>query len=114
MCANGVYSGRFVKGTSIFTEQVQKLLDRESYRLLQLRLVAEPDAGDLIRGTGGLRKIRWEGAGRGKRGGVRVIYYWARKQDVMLMLLIYSKTQQDDLTSKQKAVLKKLIQEEYP
>ena len=114
MCAIGVYCGMVIKETSIFTKQVQKLLDRESYRLLQLRLVAEPDAGDQIRGTGGLRKIRWEGAGRGKRGGVRVIYYWARKQDVMLMLLIYSKTRQDDLTPKQKAVLKKLIQEEYP
>jgi hypothetical protein len=44
-----------IKGTSVFTKQVQKLLDRESYRLLQLRLVAEPDAGNLIRGTGGLR-----------------------------------------------------------
>ena len=63
-----------IKGTPVFTKQVQKLLDRESYRLLQLRLVAEPDAGDLIRGTGGSRMIRWEGAGRGKRGGVRVIW----------------------------------------
>jgi len=75
--------------------------------------VAEPDAGDLIRGTGGLRKIRWEAAGRGKRGGVRVIYYWARKDDVILLLLIYGKAQQDDLTSEQRAVLKKSIQEEY-
>lgn len=114
MCANGVYFHMIIKETSIFTKQVQKLLDRESYRLLQLRLVAEPDAGDLMRGTGGLRKIRWKGDGRGKRGGVRVIYYWARKQDVILMLLIYSKTQQDDLTPEQKTVLKRLIQEEYP
>ena len=114
MCAIGVCYDMVIKETSVFTKQVQKLLDRESYRLLQLRLVAEPDAGDLIRGTGGLRKIRWEGGGRGKRGGVRVIYYWAQKQDVMLLLLMYGKNQQDDLTPKQKAVLKKLIQEEYP
>ena len=103
-----------LKETTVFTKQVEKLLDRESYRLLQLRLVAEPDAGDLIQGTGGLRKIRWEGAGRGKRGGVRVIYYWARRDAVILLLLIYSKTQQDDLTAQQKALLKKVIQEEYP
>ena len=103
-----------LKETTVFTKQAQKLLDRESYRLLQLRLVAEPDAGDLIQGTGGLRKIRWEGAGRGKRGGVQVIYYWARRDAVILLLLIYSKTQQDDLTAQQKALLKKLIQEEYP
>ena len=103
-----------LKETTVFTKQVQKLLDRESYRLLQLRLVADPDAGDLIRGTGGLRKIRWDAAGRGKRGGVRVIYSWARGDAVILLLLIYSKTQQDDLTAQQKALLKKLIQEEYP
>jgi mRNA-degrading endonuclease RelE of RelBE toxin-antitoxin system len=114
MCAIGVFFDMVIKETSVFTKQVQKLLDKESYRLLQLRLVAEPDAGDLLRGTGGLRKIRWEGSGRGKRGGVRVIYYWAQKQDVMLLLLMYGKAQQDDLTPKQKAVLKKLIQEEYP
>ena len=103
-----------IKETSVFSEQVQRLLDRESYRLLQLRLVAEPDAGDLIRGTGGLRKIRWEATGRGKRGGVRVIYYWARRLDVILLLLIYSKTQQDDLTPEQMNVLRKVIEEEYP
>ena len=114
MCAIGVSFDMVIKETSVFSKQVQKLLDKESYRLLQLRLVAEPDAGDLIRGTGGLRKIRWEGSGHGKRGGVRVIYYWAQKQDVMLLLLIYGKNQQDDLTPKQKAVLNKLIQEEYP
>ena len=102
-----------IKETSVFTRQVQRLLDRESYRLLQLRLVAEPDAGELLRGTGGLRKIRWEAAGRGKRGGVRVIYYWAQSLDVILFLLIYSKTRQDDLTPEQKAVLKKLIKEKH-
>jgi len=102
-----------IKETSVFTRQVGKLLDRESYRLLQLRLAGEPDAGELIRGTGGLRKIRWEAASRGKRGGVRVIYYWVRRHDVILLLLIYSKTQQDDLTPEQKSLLKKVIREEY-
>lgn len=103
-----------IKETSVFTKQVQRLLDEESYRLLQLRLVAEPGSGDVIRGTGGLRKIRWEATGRGKRGGVRVIYYWAREDGEILLLLIYSKAHQDDLTPKQRALLKKLIQEEYP
>ena len=105
--------GMVIKETSVFTRQVGKLLDRESYRLLQLRLAGEPDAGELIRGTGGLRKIRWEAASRGKRGGVRVIYYWVRKQDLILLLLIYSKTQQDDLTPEQRSLLKKLVREEY-
>lgn len=54
-----------IKETSVFTKQVSELLDAESYRLLQLRLVADPEAGALIRGTGGLRKIRWQVRGAG-------------------------------------------------
>jgi len=102
-----------IKETSVFTKQVQKLLDAQSYRLLQLRLVADPAAGDLIKGTGGLRKIRWQGSGRGKRGGVRVIYYWATKDDVVLMLLMYPKKDRDDLSTDQKKVLAALVKEEF-
>ena len=61
--------------TSVFTRRVLKLLSDESYRSLQQVLVANPEAGNLIRQSGGLRKIRWSGEGRGKRGGVRIIYY---------------------------------------
>ena len=102
-----------IKETSVFTKQVRALLDAESYRLLQLRLVADPDAGTLIPGSGGLRKIRWQGAGRGKRGGVRVIYYWAVRQDQVLMLLMYPKSDRDDLTAEQKKVLAALVKEEF-
>ena len=102
-----------IKETSFFTKRVQRLLDKDSYRLLQLRLVADPDAGALIQGTGGLRKIRWEGSGRGKRGGVRIIYYWATRNDVILMLMIYGKNERDDLTADQKKVLRKVVEEEF-
>ena len=102
-----------IKETSVFTRQVRELLDRESYRLLQLRLVGDPEAGQLIPGTGGLRKIRWQGSGRGKRGGVRVIYYWAVRDAVVLMLLMYGKNEQDDLTPAQKKVLVALVREEF-
>jgi hypothetical protein len=81
---------------------------------LQTVLVIRPDAGDIIPGSGGLRKIRWGAPGRGKRGGVRVIYYWAVSQDRILLLLIYAKTEQDDLTATQLKVLKKIVEEEYP
>jgi len=64
-----------------------------------------PDAGDLIPGGGGLRKIRWSAQGRGKRGGVRVIYYWAVRQEQILMLLMYAKNERDDLTVEQLKVL---------
>ena len=102
-----------IKETSVFTRQVNDLLDYESYRLLQLRLVADPEAGQLIPGTGGLRKIRWQSSGRGKRGGVRVIYYWATRDAVVLLLLMYGKNKQDDLTPAQKKVLAALVREEF-
>ena len=102
-----------IKETSVFSRQVSKLLDVDSYRLLQLRLVADPEAGDLIRGTTGLKKIRWQGSGRGKRGGVRVIYYWAAKEDVVLMLLMYGKSERDDLSAEQRKVLVALVKEEF-
>jgi len=101
------------KETTVFTKQVKQLLDSESYRLLQLRLVADPEAGALIPGTGGLRKIRWQGSGRGKRGGIRVIYYWATKYDGLLMLLAYPKNEKDDLSPEQKKVLAALVKEEF-
>jgi len=62
--------------TSIFTRQVQDLLSDDEYRSLQITLAKRPEVGALIEGSGGLRKVRWALAGRGKRGGVRVIYYW--------------------------------------
>lgn len=102
-----------IKETSVFTKQVTKLLDAQSYRLLQLRLVADPSAGDLIERSGGLRKIRWQGSGRGKRGGVRVIYYWATEHDVLLMLLMYAKNEQEDLTADQLRILAALVEEEF-
>lgn len=61
-----------------------------------------------------MRKIRWIAQGRGKRGGVRVIYYWAVKQDRILMLLMYAKNERDDLTTEQLKVLRRIIEEEYP
>lgn len=100
--------------TSIFTRQVQALLDDDDYRRLQMTLVLRPETGDLIPGGGGLRKIRWGARGRGKRGGVRMIYYWAVQQDRILMLLMYAKSEVDDLTAEQLKVLRKIIEEEYP
>ena len=98
--------------TSVFTRQIQTELDEESYRLLQVELARNPEAGALIRGTGGLRKIRWATRGRGKSGGIRVIYYWHRPRELLLMLLAYSKSVQDDLTPAQRKVLRDLVREE--
>ena len=97
----------------MFTRRVLKLLTDDDYRLLQHELVARPDVGNIIRGSGGLRKVRWAARGRGKRGGVRVIYYWAVDREIILMLLIYGKNEQDDLTAEQLRVLKGLVEEEF-
>ena len=87
------------------------LLSDEEYARLQEHLVRHPDAGDVITVTGGLRKIRWTSAGRGKRGGSRVIYFHAVAQSQIRMLLIYRKGIKDDLTPKEKAVLGKINSE---
>jgi hypothetical protein len=100
--------------TTVFTRQVVNLLPDKDYRSLQLTLANRPDTGDLIKGSGGLRKIRWAAVGQGKRGGARVIYYWAVPQDQILMLFMYPKSERADLTVSQIRVLRKIIEEEYP
>jgi mRNA-degrading endonuclease RelE of RelBE toxin-antitoxin system len=98
--------------TPVFTRQIDRLLSVTSYRELQNALVDDPSRGNVIPGTGGLRKVRWLGSGRGKRGGVRVIYYWIRDRDWILMLLAYPKSEREDLTAEQKRVLRQLVEEE--
>jgi mRNA-degrading endonuclease RelE of RelBE toxin-antitoxin system len=95
-----------------FTKRVTELLADEDYRRPQVALIANPELGDLIRGTGGLRKARWSAKGRGKRGGVRVIYYWITRRDQVLMLVIYPKSARDDLTADERKLLAKLVERE--
>lgn len=100
--------------TSAFTKQVQELLSDDEYNLLQMELIKRPEAGVIIPGSGGLRKIRWSSHGHGKRGGSRVIYYWAVNEDQLLLLLMYAKNVQDDLTPVQLRILRQLVEKEYP
>lgn len=92
----------------IFTADVKELLSDEEYAALQAYLANLPDVGDLITQTGGLRKVRWTSQGRGKRGGTRVIYYHVVAHAQIRMILIYRKGIKDDLTPKEKAVLRKM------
>jgi mRNA-degrading endonuclease RelE of RelBE toxin-antitoxin system len=78
--------------------------------MFQLHLIEKPDAGDIIRGAGGARKIRWGTEARGKRGGVRVIYYWITSDDQILLLTAYAKNEASDLTEVAKKEIKRLIQ----
>jgi hypothetical protein len=80
---------------------------------LQVALSAPPDMGAIIPHSGGLRKIRWSMSERGKRGGVRAIYYWIVAEDQILMLFMYSKSENDDLTPQQLKVLKEIVEKEF-
>ena len=71
-------------------------MDDERYSVLQMHLASHPDAGKVIPGSGGLRKIRWAGSGRGKRGGLRLVYYWWVTKDRISMLLVYPKNELDN------------------
>src|SRR6476659_1210060 len=83
--------------TRLFTKLVPQYLSDDEYAALQQALVADPTAGDLIRGSGGVRKLRWSVAGRGKRGGIRVIYYLRLKQGEIWMLTVYAKNEADSI-----------------
>jgi len=103
---------RFVE-TPVFTRSVTSVLDDDQYRSLQLALALRPEQGSLIRGSGGLRKLRWAMPGRGKRGGARMIYYWDKPTETFYMLFVYLKTEQGDLTPEQIRILGKLVQKEF-
>ncbi len=97
--------------TSIFTQLAAELLDDESLRTLQNLLLEKPERGLVIAGTGGLRKLRFALPGRGKRGGARVIYHWQNDQERIFLILIYPKGAKEDLTPKEKVILKQLVEE---
>jgi hypothetical protein len=101
---------RFVE-TPLFTRDVDRLLSKEEFRSLQMALLFRPEQGALIPGSGGLRKLRWSLAGSGKRGGARVIYYRQRADESIFLLLIYRKSEQDDLSPAQLRFLKRLLRE---
>jgi hypothetical protein len=97
--------------TPLFSRQIADVMDAEQYRALQAALLERPDAGVLIPGGGGLRKIRWGAQGRGKRGGTRVIYYWQVSADRILLIYAFPKNVQADLTRAQLAALRKILDE---
>jgi hypothetical protein len=79
--------------TRLFTRLVTEYLSDDEYAALQWALASDPMAGDLVRGGGGVRKVRWGISGRGKSGGVRVIYYARTHMGEIWMLTIYAKTE---------------------
>jgi hypothetical protein len=102
---------RFV-ATPVFTKRVKELLPDEDYRALQIALLLRPEQGPLIKGGAGLRKVRWAPRGLGKRGGLRVIYFWQPVDQAFYMLFAYAKTEQEDPTPDQLRVLARVVREE--
>jgi mRNA-degrading endonuclease RelE of RelBE toxin-antitoxin system len=98
--------------TAAFARAIVMLLDDDDYASLQRALVENPKAGKVIPGTRGLRKMRWGSLGRGKRGGIRIVYYWLASKHQIYMLLAYAKSNQEDLTPNQTRALARLVEKE--
>ncbi|MGE4500388.1 MAG: type II toxin-antitoxin system RelE/ParE family toxin [Hydrogenovibrio sp.] len=96
--------------TSIFTKQIDSIATDEDITKLQVDLIQQPEKGDLIQGTGGFRKVRMALAGKGKSGGVRVIYYYIRHTKIYLVMA-YPKSKQDNLSAAEKKQLKQLAKQ---
>ncbi len=99
--------------TSVFTRQIKALMHDDEYAEFQTELADRPDMGATIPGSGGIRKVRVAAKGHGKRGGARVIYYWAVSESQVFMLLAYAKNEQENLSRDQVKVLKALVEEEF-
>ncbi len=97
-----------------FTALLRRYLDDDEYRRLQVFLAGEPHAGDVMPGTGGFRKVRWGDPrrGKGRRGGLRVIYYHLEADDQIWLITVYDKDEMDDLSPAEKRLLKKAIETE--
>lgn len=97
--------------THIFTKRIKGVLSDDEYRRLQWELAVNPEAGPLIPGGRGLRKLKWAIPGKGKRGGLRIIYYWYAGDERIYLLFSYRKSEQADLTKEQLKVLIEYVKE---
>lgn len=110
--AIGVYYSpmEFIE-TPTFTRLITSLLPDDEYRLLQTELVEHPEKGSLIKNGGGIRKVRFSAQGKGKSGGIRVIYYWLKDDGQIYMLLAYPKSKKDTLSDEETKILRDLVKE---
>jgi hypothetical protein len=97
--------------TPVFTKLVEDLLPHDSYVDLQHTLLLRLDTGQVIPGSGGLRKVRWGIEQKGKRGGLRMICYWDKPDEIIYMLFVYRKSEREDLTQEQLKFLRRLVKE---
>lgn len=98
--------------TRLFSKLLPDYLSDDDYRALQPCLLQKLDAGSKVQGSGGVRKVRWAPAGKGKSGGVRAIYYWKKSDDEIWMLTLYSKTERATIASHVLKQIAEAIQDE--
>jgi mRNA-degrading endonuclease RelE of RelBE toxin-antitoxin system len=111
---NGVPSDPIeVIQTKTFSRQIDDLLSPSGYEELEWHLSCRPDAGPVIPASGGLRKLKWKAEGRGKRGGVRVIYYWHKGPSLILMLVAFGKNERSDLSKAELRAVRKAVEAEF-
>ena len=101
-----------IKETSIFTKQIKGLVSDDEYSEFQNDLIDNPELGDIIKKSGGIRKVRMAAKGKGKSGGARVLYYWIKDEDQIFMLLAYAKSDMDNISDAQLEILRKLVEED--
>lgn len=97
-----------------FTRHISEYLADDAYRQLQAELTDNPELGDVMPGTGGFRKLRWADPrrGKGRRGGLRIIYFYFRSDQQIWLMTLYGKDEAADLTAKEKKALKTAIEAE--
>ncbi len=99
---------------SAFERRRSDYLDDKQFRQLQVDLLSDPECGDVIVGTGGLRKMRFADArrGKGKRGGLRIVYFWWSQGAQFWLFSIYAKDEIEDLSPREKNVLRRMLKDE--
>ena len=99
-----------VKATDVYLKRVRRLLSPAEQEAFHRHLAAHPDVGDIVAGTGGVRKVRWGMTGQGKRGGVRALHLYLRHKDTVWLLDIYAKREKTDLTPDDVRAVRQLVQ----
>jgi mRNA-degrading endonuclease RelE of RelBE toxin-antitoxin system len=94
----------------LFTRLIANYLSDDEYSALQWGLATHPELGDVLPGSGGIRKLRWAGSGRGKRGGLRAIYYWRNNRDEVWLLTVYAKNEAENIPASTLKTIKKEIE----
>ena len=99
----------YPRETNIFSKRIAGLIGDEDFAEFQTELAQSPEKGPVIEGTGGLRKVRWRLKGRGKSGGIRIVYLYLKIHGVIHLVFVFAKSESDNLTADEKKQLKQIV-----